>query len=223
MSSADQQCGRECSEWRFDERAIAYRQDDENSPSDEELLRCWSADDCDVCFRWWVERVYRDPRYLGIRRRLLKQWPGVDIDGLITDAVIAIHQKKPHVDNVAAYMTRILSYKAYDYLGLQRQRRVDYLDMANAGDEVQRRSIASDWQISDEKLEEALASCEQALSELLAQAIRLRYTDGLSVQQISDQLGVSRSTCNQRISRGRRSLLDCVANRLDIDLTSDLQ
>lgn len=68
-----------------------------------------------------------------------------------------------------------------------------------------------------EAVSEALAQCRRALSGAAAEAIRLRYDEGMSVEQVADQLKRTRPGTLQLLYRARQLLKDCLQTRLSAE------
>lgn len=74
-------------------------------------------------------------------------------------------------------------------------------------------SFADDAELVAERYDErltALQRCRAKLGQKAHQLIELHYEKGLSMKQISAQIGISASAAKQAIYRARRALLDCI-------------
>lgn len=217
MKSSQHGCSDDCPGRRFDERIVAYdRSSDESCPTDEMLLSQWAAQGCQVCFRWWVERVYRDPRYRGVRATLIAQWPSADIDGLIADAIVSVHEKKPTPDFAAAYLRQMVWNLACKDCRHGLAVRTEYRDDVGDVEEISQQTLAQRLNVSEDDLYEGLARCLETLSQLLKEAIRSHYWERREIKEIATQLGIEKDACYKRINRGRQAIFECLRRRLNL-------
>lgn len=61
---------------------------------------------------------------------------------------------------------------------------------------------------------DALDACREQLPEHSARVVRLRYTDGMTFEQIATELATTKSTVEKLLSRVRLALRNCIEARL---------
>ncbi len=61
---------------------------------------------------------------------------------------------------------------------------------------------------------DALDACSEQLPEHSANVVRLRYTNGLTFEQIAAELATTKSAVEKLLSRVRLALRDCIEARL---------
>lgn len=192
---------------------VPYRENDADDadgascPSDELLLHTWRANGCIQCLTWWVERVWRDPRYIAIVRHVQRRWRKVNVEDLLQAITSEVYKgKNQGWRSVAACFRQALRRAAYD----EHKRLV-----RSQGTEIDFEAdiIAPDENESSNPRLRLLEECLERLSE---EEIRLKeaaYDQDRTHTVIAKMLGETQGTVSQRLSRLRKKLGDCIRSK----------
>lgn len=177
-------------------------------PTDELLLHTWRRNGCIRCLTWWVERVWKDPRYVRIVRGVQRKWPKVEVEDLRQLVTADIYSGNVQCwKNVGAYFRRALSNKAFD-AHLRRVR-----EETNAV-ELGKVAPAAD---AEPSLTPRLKALEECLTRLSEEEVRLKeavYDQGRPVTEIAKARGTSYDAVLKRLSRLRKKLGDCIRSKV---------
>lgn len=187
---------------------VPYRET-EDCPTDELLLEAWWHGECLPCLTWWVERVWRDPRYNEIVRQVQATWPRVDVSDLRQTVVVEVYQQKNSSWRcVGASFRSALWYKAFD-----EHRRASQVRTQVSASDADEGAATTAALVSSQHLLELLDDCLQRLSEKETRLKDAVYDQRMSLVEVAKCFQQTHGAVLKQVSRLRAKLRVCIESK----------
>ena len=136
-----------------------------------------------------------------------------DADDLVQTVAAIVVRKRDEYDPQKAFVGWVLSIARLEVLNFRRKAARDRHQFSEDVVEL----ISDTYErvtTNHSSRREALLACLKRLKDRARKAIGLRYSDGLMPAEIGERMGITTNAATVMIHRARKSLRECIENRL---------
>ena len=135
------------------------------------------------------------------------------VDDIVQNVAVAVVRKRSEYDPLRPFMSWVLQFAKFEVLKHRRSRARDRLFFSD--ELVQQLADAYERYETDlADRRQAFAECVQQVKGRAHRALELKYAQQFSSEQIAEQLGIAAGAARMLLHRTRKSIQDCVAQRM---------